>query len=476
MGVSDLNEIVKDFPRAKSRQDYEYVIIDYSNLITVLLMRHLSTKVSTLPRTNEIDFKYWTVHGDGLIVCDVHQQNERLINAVVDDTASIISRLVYPSLKEIILVIDPTGTYDYHYVYNDVVKMSCVDVDMFNHWIELIGNEHSDSYDITFNSKEKEKAIRNETKKKAKLPTITITHKESNQIIEINDYTRFKNPDELLKSLELKFNEEAVNEFKRICAVLHHCTYFLNKNNVFGIVKIIKSEMIKRMLDKENVRFLCSQTEADVFIKAYFAKYIKDKQTLILSNDTDYDILFGEIECVDVGLVSPFSPSKAVNPYSYWTALFDTEDKRMLRNLLARISALLGNDYTCHERRIVCSGKTIEYIPQLFNINGSVHSQIDVRSSTSISKLFTRARLCHKPMEDELEVSFTHVDRAIMDNDEYFKGYYETLLIYLNYQQYVQSSEIETIDDKERNEIERSMADTIIDFTGLFYDDCISQF
>ena len=102
MGVSDLNEIVKDFPRAKSRQDYEYVIIDYSNLITVLLMRHLSTKVSTLPRTNEIDFKYWTVHGDGLIVCDVHQQSERLINAVVDDTASIISRLVYPSLQEII--------------------------------------------------------------------------------------------------------------------------------------------------------------------------------------------------------------------------------------------------------------------------------------------------------------------------------------------------------------------------------------
>ena len=509
MGVSDLNKIVRDFPRAKSKQDYEYVIIDYSNLITVLLMRHLSVKAATLPRTNEIVFTKWVVKGEGLIVCDVHQQTERLTNAVIDDTMNMLTRLVYPSLREIILVVDPTGAYDYHYVYNDETKMSCVDVDLFNHWLELRGEEYAESYDITFNSKEKEKAIRNETKKKAKLPIISIINKENSKTLEINDYTKFSNSDELLSEFE-DLDEVSVKEFKRICTILHHCTYFLNKNNAFGITRIIKSEIIKRTIDRENIRFLCSQSEADVFIKAYFSKYIKDKQTLIVSNDTDYDILFGEIECVDVCLVSPFNPREAVNPYSYWTALFDTEDKRMLKNLLARISALLGNDYTCHERRIVCDSKTIEFVPRLFNINGSVALPIEARSTTNIFKLFARARLCYSQMQRENEseeiledadtrkpevaisdvhtpsvtyasvhtpsVTYAHVDKSITDNDEYFKGYYETLLIYLNYQQYVHSSEIETISDKERNEIEKSMADTIIDFTGLLYDDCISKF
>lgn len=480
MGVQELNKIVKDFPRAKSNQDYQHVIIDYSNLIIVLLMRHLSVKNGTLPRTNEIDFSRWLVHGDGLIVCDVHDQIERLTRAVIADTKSIIDKLKYESLEEIIFVSDPVGKYDYRYVYNSKTKMSCVNNELFNRWLDINGYSFDDECDITFNSKEKEKELRNATRAKQKLPPITLTLKnEDLKSIIIDDYTRFDDADAIIAEFE-GLTDVEIEELRRICVILHHSSYFNNKNNVLSIAPIIKSETVKVYSEREDVRFICSRTEADVFIKAYYSKYIRDEPTLIVSNDTDYDILFGEFSEVDVALVSPFSPRNAVNPYSYWSTLFETEDTKLLRQLLARVSALFGNDYTCHQRAIVCDDSTIELIPRLFNIGGSINDRIEVRSSTSIYKLFTKARIAYARTSKEEQPAnlsyFAHVDSAISNDSLYLNGYYETLLIYCNFNQYVKYDAMVPITDDERNEIERQIASTTVDYTALFYNDCISSF
>jgi len=505
MGVQDLNKIVKDFPKAKSKQDYQHVIIDYSNLIIVLLMRHLSIKNGTLPRTNEIVFKHWSVRGEGLIVCDIHDQIERLTNAVVRDTASIIDKLKYDSLEEIIFVSDPTGKYDYRYVYNSKTKMSCVNNELFNRWLDINGYDFDDECDITFNSKEKEKELRNATRAKQKLAPIEITRTSNQKSIIIDDYSRFNDFDSILAEFEglndehhlddvdiaeandkneneneSILNSNEIAELKRICVILYHSSYFNNKNNVLAIAPIIKSETVKTYSEREDIKFICSRTEADVFIKAYYSKYIKDEPTLIISNDTDYDILFGELSEVDVALVSPFSPRNAVNPYSYWTTLFETEDTKLLRQLLARVSALFGNDYTCHQRAIVCDENTIELVPRLFNIGGSVNDRIEVRSTTSIYKLFTKARIAYARTSKEEQPAnlayFAHVDSAICNDSLYLNGYYETLLIYCNYNQYVKYDILIPITDDERNEIERKMANTTVDYTALFFDDCIGKF
>ena len=505
MGVQDLNKIVKDFPRAKSNQDYQHVIIDYSNLIIVLLMRHLSVKNGTLPRTNEITFKHWRAHGDGLIVCDIHDQIDRLTNAIVKDTAAIIDKLHYPSLEEIIFVSDPIGKYDYRYVYNSKTKMSCVNNELFNRWLDINGFEFEGECDITFNSKEKEKELRNATRSKLKLAPIEITlisketdegmgpsatedadqgeHSEERSLV-IDDYTHFDDPDAIIKEFEsqesLTLNDDEINELKRICVILHHSSYFNNKNNVLAIAPIIKSATVSTYTERDDIKFICSRTEADVFIKAYYSKYIKDEAALIISNDTDYDILFGEMPNVDVALVSPFSTRNAVNPFSYWSTLFETEEPKLLRQILARVSALFGNDYTCHQRAIVCDDSTIELVPRLFNIGGSVNDRITVRSTTSIYKLFTKARVAYAHMSKEEQPAnlsyFAHIDSAICNDELYLNGYYETLLIYCNYNQYVKYDELEPITDDERNTIERRMANTTVDYTALFYDDCIGKF
>lgn len=489
MGVKDLNKLIKNMPYVTGvERDYAYIIVDCSNLITTFLMRHLVK----FPRTDEIAFKNYTVTCERpeLIVIDYNEQVKRLVNGVLDDLKDIYLKCKsFDSFKRMILVSDPTGEYQYKYVYNDDVKMTCIDNKSFSKWADIKGFEcGGDEYDITFTSKEEEKKVRVASMAQQLLPRITITRR-GEVLMTTDTYEEFADAD----SLE--------PELKRIYKILYQSTLLIKHKCVFDVVPVVQREIAKWVIEQDDVEYYLSATEADIFIKAYYHEFIKDEmeegdKVLVVSNDTDYVILFGECEDVAYTVLSPFNLSKIRSPYAYWTDVFGDMNTRVLRMLLARLSALYGNDYTCHKRKIVCEEETVNLLPYIFNVNGDeVDDDIDLPPRKSISRFIKDARLTYQETRAKLDAkvekkivkegsvvyqmmnSFRHIDKVVLADPKLFIGYFETLLIYMNYAYYTAHTDMRTIEIYEDHfkRFIRNRVDTRINYSHLEDDECFRE-
>ena len=313
--------------------------------------------------------------------------------------------------------------------------------------------EDFDNISIDFSSKEAERAVR--VKSQMTGYPIKILDKEGNVVQTISDY------DELL-------DEPDDEELKHIYHVLFTCTYFLKRSRLMKLMSYIQDGVINYVETNTRTEYYCSKGEADIFIKAYHDKYLKDKgRTLVMSNDTDYFMLFAEVANVDVAKLSPFNPRAITNPFNFWSETLQIfDDVRFMRMMIARISALYGNDYTCHTRKIVADPSTIEAVRCIFNINqyNDIHEmRLNARSSiyklmTMIDSVYDREdtevnKLYDHWKSNETEANFKtytyskafkYLDAALIqdaffgdkDEPQFFNGYYETLLIYMNFKRY----------------------------------------
>lgn len=491
MGVKDLNKLIKNMPYVTGvERDYAYVIVDCSNLITTFLMRHLVK----FPKTDEITFSNYSVTCEKpeLIVIDYQEQVRHLVNGVLDDLKDIYLKCKsFESFKRMILVSDPTGEYKYKYIYNDDVKMTCIDNKSFSKWAEIKGFKFEDEeYDITFTSKEEEKKVRVAVMAQQVLPRITITRR-GEVVLETNTYEEFAD-----------YSKEGLDpELSRIYRILYQSTLLIKHKCVFDIVPVVQREIAKWISDKTDIDYYLSDTEADIFIKAYYHEFIKrekdeDEKVLVVSNDTDYVILFGECKDAAYTVLSPFNLSKIRSPYAYWTDVFGDMNTRVLRMLLARLSALYGNDYTCHKRKIVCEEETVNLLPFIFNVNGdSVDDDMDLPPRKSISRFIkdamvtyheTKAKIDDKVSKGILKEgsvvyqmmnSFRHIDKVVLRDPKLFIGYFETLLIYMNYAYYSSHTDMRTIEIYEDHfkHFIRNHVDTRINYAHLDDERCFKE-
>lgn len=454
MGVTDLNKLIA-LAEPVDHDDYSYVLVDMSNMIVTYLFRHFAR----IPTTKRIDFENYSVVMDkgGLQIMNIEDVMVSIRSDVMADIIKSVNDLtsIYLNLKKIIFVSDPNTVYMYRYIYNDKVHMSCVDTTLFEAWLKL--NNHNiedfDNISIDFSSKEAERAVR--VKSQMTEYPIKILDKEGNVVQTINDY------DELL-------DEPDDEELKHIYHVLFTCTYFLKRSRLMKLMSYIQDGIINYVETNTRTEYYCSKGEADIFIKAYHDKYLKDKgRVLIMSNDTDYFMLFAEVAHVDVAKLSPFNPKAITNPFNFWSETLQIfDDVRFMRMMIARISALYGNDYTCHTRKIVADPSTIEAVRCIFNINkyNDIH-EMGLNARSSIYKLMTMIdgvydredievnKLYDHWKSNETEANFKtytyskafkYLDAALIrdaflcDKDEprFFNGYYETLLIYMNFKRY----------------------------------------
>ena len=517
MGVKDFNKIIDQFPQAPRKREYINVMIDCSNLLTTYLMR----SYSELEFTEKITFKNYIVsvadHGK-LIPFDIQQQIEKIIKAVITSTDQLVKKLIgmHPSLKfgNFIFVSDPVTAYDYEYIWNDDCQMSCVNNQLFNEWLEIKGLQDLD-FDkdicIRFNSKEAEKQNRVKQQSAQKMKNIKIINRRTNEIVfDDNDYSLFENS-EFLDSIE-------DSELKRIYKILFHATYFCKNSRVMGLSPIAKQALVDWLNGKNreketnsdtNVtyKYLLSETEADIFMKAYYFKNLDSEQTLILSNDTDYNFLFGEFDNVDVGIISGGNIIRS--PFQFWSEMFGTRNKRLLRLGLCRLSAMFGNDYTCHKGMIVCESKVTKFLPMLFNSSKDkrlfeitdVIEQLGFKTKRSnLARFIEQSSIyCRKNMEkiDTLKQNvinskenekvintmnylqanmFNHIDDLALKDPDYFLGYFETLLIYTNFEHYnVSTNMLETCTENVNNMINNIIGKIgyRVNFVRLDYDECI---
>ena len=451
MGVTDLNKIIKTATPVK-HDDYTYVLVDMSNMLVTYLFRWYAR----FPTTKEINFKNYdvTMNKGALIVENIEDLMTSLRSYVMGDVTKAVRDLLelYPKLKSIIFVSDPYSVYKYRYMYNSEKHMHCVDNDLFNEWITLNGHEITDYEDISidFSSKEAEKAIR--VKSQMVEQPITITDKQGNVVKVIEDY------------LDLK-EEPEDEELKHIYHVLYTCTYFMKRSRLMKLMMYIQDAVINYAEINEKVEYFCSKGEADIFIKAYQNSHCcgDDDRTLVLSNDTDYFMLFADTPSADT---SRLEHSEIYNPNQFWSELLGIKytDSRFMMLTIARLSALFGNDYTCHHRKIVAEPKNIDAIRCLFNIDE--YKDIDVQyfhPSSSIAKFRTLVNSVYEDVNEDVQElykkyeakptdaryrtykynrAFKHIDTAIVleatktTNHDFFNGYYETLLIYMNFKTY----------------------------------------
>lgn len=466
MGVSDLNKIVSQFPIVDEFVDYNYILIDCSNLIVTYLFRHFAK----LKSSQIINLDNYTVESEKsypFILMSVEEQIKRLGEKIINDVDLLINIFInaFPSLEKIYIVSDPPVEYEYQFIDNEEIKMNCIDKEMFETWIEK--NEFKDRNLINFSSKNDERKLRVQQQQS----THPINIYENEKLIKIvEDYEEFiSNKDE---------------KFKTLFQILYHLTYFQKRDRLMNLIPFVQHLILE--LSKNNkynnvVEYYCSSTEADIFMKAFYDKYLykEDNKTLIVSNDTDYDILFGEFPNVDVITISNFNLANIRNPYSYWYEQFHVKDTLMFRLILARVSALFGNDYTCHARKIVADAKYIEYLPKLFNLNNSTFIDIELLRTSALGKLVynmkkNKDKINTNEMEKQLKLyketnnenyiklykkyillkHFKILDSTICSlitdkkSLKYFNGYYETLLIYINFKIYDKFIDLKTTDIK----------------------------
>ena len=465
MGVKDLNKIAeaKDednenagFPFVEEGL-YDHIIIDCSNLIVTYLSRYFS-KIPSADRFSTAKYDVVTSSSFQLKLMDARDQMKYLVDHVVKDVKDLLTKCMNSlTSSHIVLVSDPNNTYTYKYLYNSSVKMTCVNEQMFKHWISI--NGYDDFSDISFDSKEEERKKRID--EQSIVQPLEIYNKEHVLLYSTPDYDNFNvySPD----GETLDGSKEAIDLMK----FLYQATYFLDKTRVMGLIPMIQKGIQELISTMEGVEYWIAETEADVFIKGIFKEKFADDHVLMLSNDTDYSILFGEFANVDLGKITPFDIKKIRNPYRYWSDLFKVKDRVYLRMILMRLSALFGNDYTLHDRKLVADPKFVEYVPYFFNLAGhDIHELDDIHfhSSSSINKLRKAILEIRDEVDEELEQekanaktttemkkwkinrTFRYLDRVMMTMPkEYFNGYFETLLIYMNFNFYTRYDNVQSL-------------------------------
>lgn len=455
MGVADLNKIVKNFRKADRKFDRIY--IDASNLIVTFIHRHLNN----LPRCNTmrsgpfwaqiVDLNARTRDQTQFFALDRTDQFDDVSNCIIKDTNELImdySNMLNPDGR-FVLVSDPFRAEPYFYQYNDEIKMTCVSRDMFNHWLQ-VNDKTFDGSAINFSSKEEEHERRAAAAPKTKVQVFCDLI-STEPIFETSNYSDFDEG----ANLDVDEDTRAIlddPECIKLFEFIREGLYFVNRRTLLRSIPGFQYRLAEYAGRSNNVDYLISKSEADIFIKS---RYLSEpKPSLIISNDTDYDMLFGEMPDV---CTTPLSAKRVVCPFDYWSNLFETKEPSTLRLILCRMSALLGNDYTVKKRQVVADKDTLEYWPYLFNIKShQILDAPDLGRRSSIGKLLQSCKSAYRPLDRSRlqtlsysqriralalmnrEDMFRHIDKAIMTEApiEFFNGYFETIMIYTNAQFY----------------------------------------
>ena len=432
MGVKGFNEIVRKQPIV-ANQDYKYILCDLSNLvITSLFSTYSKMRDESAITSNFIETEHYKALSTKLILLDVHTQLESIVGGVVKRLREFVNVFFkrFSDLSRVVMITDPSSDYDYSINLTKSNTIQACDLTLLDKWIEINEMEAIDGV-LHFNSKKETREKR--TQYMSVKPKFTIIDKSNDEVI--------------IESTEHEILDEYTEgELMEIANKLRQSLWFTDKTNLLNLIPMIHNRFIETA--DERVLILESEAEADPCIKAYYNSNFYGERALVVSADTDYWFLFGEVEMVDVVSVLD-DPSHSRNPFQFWSGIFKSISPTFLRMCIARSSALLGNDYT-QGLSIININDFESVIAKLFNI-GSSFEDIVPRNRTNLYRITNTMtnQVLELPKGDSplerLQRSFKGIDMAILsqlDNDKvktskrFFNGYYETILIYLNFMIY----------------------------------------
>lgn len=398
MGIKNF-KIFRDNFKPSDKRKFDYIIIDGSNLLITFLSVSL----------NELFDKFGKNFLGGSNV-DIIKQSVFLMKHTAKFIINHVNILKYKyQPKDIYIVMDPLETPVY-IINNDSDYIKEI-------FATIVGDESEIPNDpiikCTLKSLEQEKRrkyndidkCRNTLEKKLKV--------------------YLENEDEFMKLFGGdKFDET----YEQISKIMMSNSQLSFQHQILQLMQLTLDEISEQNID-DNFNLIRAKSEADLAIKCIASTL--SGTILIMSKDVDYYILFSDMEnayCSELGC------SKLIyNPYNIWKEFLGTYYSY---DLVIRISPILGNDYTVHDKLIDC--KNYEDIISLFNIDGKL-SSLGINKRKTVGKLVSKFPVIYgviTPIE---------LDKLIYENNrKFFNEYYKSVMIYSNWKVYGEYEKIQS--------------------------------
>ena len=232
-------------------------------------------------------------------------------------------------------------------------------------------------------------------------------------------------------------NKDASDEQKRL---IKETMLLGSQHRIVVLTEPLMSLLLDEFVDAKHLRFIRAEYEADLLIKNLAYEY-KDENVLVKSKDTDYYFLLSDLEwcyCSDLN-----KDASVYNPNALWTDFLGDE---FSYDIVIRLSPLLGNDYTTHHG--ILNAKKMDEIRALLNIDDDFHYLAESRKNAKVKQLYDV--FVANDFDKELDNDIT--DTSLLDegvyilNSSYFKKYYVSVIIYMQWGFYDKYEVIDNIE------------------------------
>ena len=380
MGILKLNKLFERCPTEQLGKPYDVVIIDGSNMV----FQTLCSGFSQMKKSGLLLSQWDSINTDLL------SQIAFIIKYSIDRIKDNIIKRFDSGISEVVVVIDPTETPQY------IINSSFT----YNHkYQDLLDPDLKNNVDVSF-------TIKSEEQEKRRM----IADKSNKKQLYCHEIETF--------------DELETNQRKDLLNIFNQSFAFNENRELLKLANYIIKE-IYRQLNSYNFKIINAIDEADFVIKNVAASYPTDKLILMLSMDTDYNILFGDMPNVDT--CSLMSRYMIYNPYKCWSMLFNGSACFDYEHIL-RLAPLFGNDYTIKE--FLVSAEKFEDILNLYE------GKISILKRGSVVKKITKFT---KTIREEINepISLEKLDDWLRNwNEKYFIKYFMSNIIYTNWRQY----------------------------------------
>lgn len=262
-----------------------------------------------------------------------------------------------------------------------------------------------------------------------------------------------KRIDELFSTFKNLHEDETTNEEE-----LKKSFAYNDQSLLFKLLPIVQELLLCTMNDMDDyiTRFCQSDNvEADLVIKNVIESLhiiSPNDNTLLISKDTDYKILFANNENVYItdSLRCSWNVNKIIiNPYNIWNNMFTEIPTNMLYDYLIRLSPLFGNDYNSKNGIISLNNESNRFLlPYLFHKTLLIEGLHELKCKKKKPTDFIKFVNYIVTMNNEDVVESTHVislkdfDNYVkqyainISNDNLYRSYFETITIYSNWKKY----------------------------------------
>lgn len=398
MGVKDLNVLFQKCTPESNNKTYSKIVIDGSNLI----FQKLSSSVSQLKK--EYPISDWQS-----INLDLLEQTNRIVRSTIDSIRYTIRSLIRNhNPGHIYIVMDPvhiTPNYVISAKLKNVVGGNELANARFIHDI-LTDEEIENNIQLTFTVKEEEQ----EQRKNASSKTGRIADE-------------FDNLD------DLNLDQLSIDVIKDVFNQSYHYSII---SNMLALSRIVLNEIAYSLSDR--VTIVDSNNEADLVIKNVVHIFNdtdttdgsgnENHRSLVMSEDTDYYILFADDRLTDVSKLKSGSP--IYNPYKCWKYLLG---ESYSFDAVIRLAPLFGNDYTAH--KAMMSPKTKDALVNIKALfDPELFDEIKGNKRTTLYKIVKN----YSPDEN---FGIEMIDELIRNYDpKYFIKYYKSIIVYKNWDIY----------------------------------------